>query len=361
MTTPHLFSEFRLKDVTLRNRIGVSPMCMYSSDDGMANDWHLVHLGQRAVGGAALVICEATAVTAGGRISPQDAGLWNDAQIEPLARINAFIAAHGAVPGIQLAHAGRKASTQRPWEGSGQVPDARGGWLPVAPSARAFRPESERVPHELGREEIAGIVDAFRRAAERARTAGYRWLELHGAHGYLAHQFLSPLSNARTDDYGGTFENRVRFVLEVTRAVRAAWPENLPLTWRISATDWVEGGWTPEDSVALAGRLKDEGVDLVDCSSGGNVPHAKIPVAPNYQVFLADRVRREAGIPTAAVGMITEAAQADAIIREGKADLVLLARELLRDPYWPLHAARALGCDAALQATVPPPYTRGFS
>ncbi len=360
MTTPHLFSEFRLKDVTLRNRIGVSPMCMYCSEDGMANDWHFVHLGSRAVGGAALVICEATAVTADGRISPQDAGLWNDAQIEPLARINRFITAYGAVPGIQLGHAGRKASTQRPWEGNGQVSEAQGGWLPVGPSARAFRPDSERAPHALSREEIAGIVDAFRVAAGRALTAGYRWLELHGAHGYLAHQFLSPLSNERTDEYGGSFENRVRFTREVTRAVRGVWPESLPLTWRISATDWVEGGWTPDDSVALAQEMKGEGVDLVDCSSGGNVPHAKIPVAPNYQVFLADRVRREAGMPTAAVGLITEAAQADAIIREGKADLVLLAREMLRDPYWPLHAARTLGQEAPLKAAVPPQYERGF-
>lgn len=360
MIIPHLFSEFRLKDVTLRNRIGVSPMCMYSSDDGLANDWHLVHLGARAVGGAALVICEATAVTAEGRISPHDAGLWNDSQIEPLARINQFIAAHGAVSGIQLAHAGRKASTRRPWESSGQVPEAEGGWLPVGPNATAFQPETERVPHALSREEIAGVVDAFRASAIRAAGAGYRWLELHGAHGYLAHEFLSPLSNARTDDYGGSFENRLRFTLEVTRAVRAVWPENLPLTWRISATDWVEGGWTPDDSVTLARRLKDEGVDLVDCSSGGNVPHAKIPVAPNYQVFLSERIRREAGIATAAVGLITEAAQADTIIREGKADLVLMAREFLRDPYWPLHAARALGQEDVLKTMVPPQYGRAL-
>lgn len=360
MITPHLFSEFRVKDVVLRNRIGVSPMCMYSSEDGVANEWHLVHLGSRAVGGAALVLCEATAVTPEGRISPHDAGLWNDAQIEPLARINRFIGAYGAVPGIQLAHAGRKASTQRPWEGSGQVPEAAGGWLPVGPGAVAFQPDRERTPHELNGEEIAGIVDAFRAATVRALAAGYRWLELHGAHGYLAHQFLSPLSNFRTDDYGGSFENRLRFTLEVTRAVRAVWPETLPLTWRISATDWIEGGWTPEDSVALAKRLKTEGVDLVDCSSGGNVPHAKIPVAPNYQVFLSERIRREAGMATAAVGLITEAGQADAIIREGKADLVLLAREFLRDPYWPLHAAKALGHDGVLKVAVPPQYQRSF-
>ncbi len=359
MTTSHLFSEFRLKDVTLRNRIGVSPMCMYSSDDGVANDWHLVHLGSRAVGGAGLVICEATAVTADGRITPQDAGLWNDAQIEPLARINRFIAAHGAVPGIQLAHAGRKASTGRPWEGGGQLLEDRGGWQTVGPSALAFE-EGERPPHALTREEIGAVVEAFRVGAERSLAAGYRWLELHGAHGYLAHEFLSPLSNRRDDEYGGSFENRIRFALEVTRTVKTAWPENLPLTWRISATDWVEGGWTPEDSVALARRFKEEGVDLIDCSSGANVPHVKIPVAPGYQVFLAEQVRRDAGMPTAAVGMITDAKQADAIIREGKADLVLLARELLRDPYWPLHAARGLGQTDFLKNHVPPQYARSF-
>ncbi len=360
MTTPHLFSPFRLKDVTLRNRIGVSPMCMYSSEDGMATDWHLVHLGARAVGGAGLVLCEATAVTADGRISPQDAGLWNDAQIEPLARINRFVSGQGAVPGIQLSHAGRKASTQRPWEGHGQVLESAGGWLPSGPSPLAFRPDTERTPHALSREEIAGIIKAFRASASRALAAGYRWLELHGAHGYLAHEFLSPLSNQRDDEYGGPFENRVRFVLELTRATRQVWPENLPLTWRISATDWTEGGWTPEDSVALARLLREEGVDLVDCSSGGNVPHASIPVAPDYQVFLSETVRREAGIPTAAVGMITEARQADAIIRAGKADLVLMAREFLRNPSWPLHAAQELGEKDALAALVPPQYARSF-
>ena len=358
MTTPHLFSEFRLKDITLRNRIGVSPMCMYSSEDGVANDWHLVHLGSRAVGGAGLVICEATAVTPEGRISPQDAGLWNDAQIEPLARVNRFIDAHGAVPGIQLAHAGRKASTQRPWEGHAQVPESAGGWLPAGPSALAFDPANERVPHALSREEIAGIVASFRAATVRAQTAGYRWVEIHAAHGYLAHEFLSPLSNQRTDEYGGSFENRLRFTLEVTRAVRSAWPENLPLTIRLSATDWIGGGWTPDDSVELARRLKDEGVDLFDCSSGGNVPHARIPVAPDYQVFLSEKLRREAGVATAAVGMITEAHQADAIIREGRADMGLLARELLRDPYWPVHAARALGAEEAFRGMTPPQYAR---
>ena len=326
----------------------------------MAGDWHLVHLGSRAVGGAGLVICEATAVTAAGRISPQDAGLWTDLQIEPLARINRFIEAHGAVPAIQLAHAGRKASTRRPWEGHGQVPEAAGGWLPAGPSALAFDPANERVPHELSREEIAGVVAAFRAAAVRARSAGYRWLEIHAAHGYLAHEFLSLLSNTRTDEYGGSFDNRIRFTLEVTRAIKSVWPESLPLTMRISATDWTEGGWTPEDSVELARRLKAEGVDLIDCSSGGNVPHARIPVAPDYQVFLSDKLRREAGVATAAVGMITEAQQADAIIREGRADLVLLAREFLRDPYWPLHAAKALGAVDVLERATPPQYARAI-
>ena len=359
MTTPHLFSEFRLKDVTLRNRIGVSPMCMYSSGDGQMNDWHLVHLGSRAVGGAALVICEATAVTADGRISPQDAGLWDDAQIEPLARINRFIAAHGAVPGVQLAHAGRKAGTRRPWEGSGQIPDDQGGWQTVGPSALAFG-EGERPPVALTEAGIGAVVEAFRAGTRRALAAGYRWLELHGAHGYLGHEFLSPLSNQRDDAYGGSFENRIRFTLEVTRAVRAVWPENLPLTWRISATDWTDGGWTPEDSVALARRFKEEGVDLIDCSSGGNVPHAKIPVGPGYQVFLSEQVRQDAGIPTAAVGMISDARQADAIIREGRADLVLLAREELRDPYWPFHAARELGQTDFIKTNVPPQYARSI-
>ncbi|MFO0579290.1 MAG: NADH:flavin oxidoreductase/NADH oxidase [Polyangia bacterium] len=361
MTDPtHLFSPFRVRDVTLRNRIGVSPMCQYSSQDGSATDWHFVHLGARAVGGAGLVLCEATAVTPEGRISPQDAGLWTDAHIAPLARINRFISEHGAVPGIQLAHAGRKASTQRPWEGRAQVPESDGGWLPVAPSAAAFRPDSERTPHALGRDEIAGLVRAFATAARRALQAGYRWLELHGAHGYLIHEFLSPLSNQRDDEYGGSFDNRARFALEVTRAVRAAWPERLPLAFRASATDWVEGGWSVDDTIELARRLRQEGVDLIDCSSGGNVPHASIPVGPGYQVPLSERVRREAGIATAAVGLITEPTHADELIRNGRADLVLLARSLLRDPNWPLHAAAALGHKDTLAALCPPQYQRAF-
>ena len=360
MTTSHLFSEFRLKDVILRNRIGVSPMCMYSSKDGVANDWHLVHLGSRAVGGAALVICEATAVCPDGRISPQDAGLWNDAQIEPLARINHFIAAHGAVPGIQLGHAGRKASTFRPWEGNGQVPESAGGWLPVGPGATAFRPEQERTPHALTRAEIAGIVENFCDAAGRALAAGYRWLELHGAHGYLAHQFLSPLSNTRTDEYGGSFENRLRFTLETTRAVRAVWPEGLPLTWRISATDWVEGGWTPEDSVALALRLQGGRGRPDRLLQRRQRPARKDSGGAQLPGVSVRAVRREAGIATAAVGLITEAAQADAIIREGQADLVLLGARCCAIRTGRCTRRSELGQENALKTSVPPPYQRGF-
>ncbi len=338
----HLFAPFTLKSITLRNRIGVSPMCMYSSEDGAANDWHLVHLGGLARGGAGLVIAEATAVSPEGRITPGDAGLWADEQIEPLARINRFMKAQGAVPGIQLAHAGRKAGAARPWEGGAHLADAAGGWTPVAPSAVAFGGGLNRVPHELTIAEIHALQEKFVAAAKRAVVAGYEWLELHGAHGYLTHQFLSPISNRRTDDYGGGFENRIRFLLETTHAVRAVWPENLPLTVRLSCTDWVEGGWTIDESVELARRLKAEGVDLIDCSSGGSANEAKIPVGAGYQVPFAERIRRESGVATAAVGMITDPMQADQIVRNGQADLVFLARELLRDPNWPLRAARAL-------------------
>jgi 2,4-dienoyl-CoA reductase-like NADH-dependent reductase (Old Yellow Enzyme family) len=353
----HLFDPFTLRNVTLRNRIGVSPMCQYSAEDGLANDWHLVHLGSRAVGGAGLVIAEATAVEPRGRISPQDLGLWSDAHIAPLARVAHFVAQQGAVAGIQLAHAGRKASTVRPWSGSGMVAPAQGGWPVVAPSAVPFHP-NDPAPHALSRAEIAGIVAAFRAATVRSVEAGFRWLEVHGAHGYLAHEFLSPLSNAREDEYGGSFENRIRFLLETVRAVRSAWPEDRPLAVRLSCTDWVEGGWTVEDSIALARRLAPEGVDLIDCSSGALVPGAKIPVAPGYQVPLAEAVRRGANIATAAVGLVTEPEHADEIVRAGRADLVLLARELLRDPYWPLRAATALGQTAA--RPVPPQYLRAF-
>ncbi|MEO6875532.1 MAG: NADH:flavin oxidoreductase/NADH oxidase [Opitutaceae bacterium] len=355
---PHLFEPLSIKSITLRNRIGVSPMCQYSSADGVANDWHVVHLGSRAIGGAALVIAEATAVSPEGRITPGDAGIWSDEHIEPLARINRFVKQHGAVPGIQIAHAGRKASAALPWAGGAHLADDAGGWTPVAPSALAFGGDLKRVPHALTVPEIKKVQADFVAAAKRSLAAGYEWLELHGAHGYLAHEFLSPFSNQRTDDYGGSFENRIRFLIELTRAVRAVWPENLPYTARLSCTDWTEGGWDIEQSIELARRLKAEGIDLIDCSSGGNVPAAKIPVSPGYQVQFAERIRREASIATAAVGMITEAKQADAIIQSGQADLVLLAREELRDPYWPAHAAKILGH----AAVVPPPkqYARAW-
>lgn len=337
-----LFDPFTLRGVALRNRVGVSPMCMYSSEDGFPSDWHLVHLGSRAVGGAGLVMTEATAVEARGRISPQDAGIWSDAHVDAYRRITTFIKEHGSVAGIQIAHAGRKASTLRPWQGSGGIADADGGWQPVAPTAEPFEP-SYRTPRALTVAEIADIRKAFGQAAARAHAAGFEWLEIHAAHGYLAHEFLSPLCNNRTDEYGGSFDNRIRFLIETTREVRRAWPENKPLAVRLSATDWKEGGWTIEDSIALSIRLKEEGVDLIDCSSGGIIPGVKIPVEPGYQVPLSTAVRHGADIATAAVGLITDPDQANAIIAEGKADTLLLARESLRDPYWPLHAAKALG------------------
>lgn len=355
---PHLFAPLTIQSVTLRNRIGVSPMCQYSSDDGVANDWHLVHLGARAVGGAGLVIAEATAVSPEGRITPGCAGIWADKHIEPLARINHFLKSQGAVPAIQLAHAGRKASASRPWEGDVHLADDAGGWPILAPSALAFGGGLEKVPRAMDEADIARVQHAFVAAADRALAAGYEWLELHAAHGYLGHEFLSPLTNQRSDRYGGSFDNRVRFLLETTRAVRAAWPERLPLGVRLSCADWVPGGWDIEQSVELAQRLKAEGVDLIDCSSGGLVPDARIPVGPGFQVPFAERIRREAGIATAAVGMITAAAHADEIIRNGRAELVLLARELLRDAEWPLRAARALGQTAALAP--PPQYARAW-
>src|SRR2546430_6430257 len=337
-----LFDPLPLGDVTLANRIAVSPMCQYSSVDGFASEWHLVHLGSRAVGGAGLVFTEATAVLPEGRISPQDLGIWDDAHVEPLARIVRFIDAQGATAGMQVAHAGRKASTWRPWEGQGTVPEAAGGWRRVvAPSAVPFAPHYP-MPQALDEREIAGIVRAFAAAARRACAAGFRVLEIHAAHGYLLHEFLSPLANRRTDRWGGAFENRVRIVEEVVTAVRDAWPESLPLLIRISATDWAVGGWDIEQSVALARRLQPLGVDLVDCSSGGMLPGASVPTGPGYQTPFAERIRREAGVRTGAVGMITTAAQAEEIIRTGQADLVLLARAMLRDPYWPLHAAQEL-------------------
>jgi 2,4-dienoyl-CoA reductase-like NADH-dependent reductase (Old Yellow Enzyme family) len=351
----HLFSPLRVRGVELRNRVGVSPMCQYSSHDGLANDWHLVHLGARAVGGAALVCTEAAAVAAEGRISPWDLGIWDDAHVEPLRRVTTFVAAHGAVPGIQLAHAGRKASTARPWEDRAPVPPERGGWEPVAPSALAFA-EGSLVPRELSAAEVERIPDAFAAAARRALRAGFRWIELHAAHGYLLHEFLSPLSNERTDAWGGSFAARARLVVEVVRALRAAVGEDVPVAVRLSATDWAPGGWSDVDTVALAPLLGAAGADLVDCSSGGLTPAQRIPLGPGYQVPFAEAVRRESGLLTAAVGLITEPEQADAIVRGGQADVVLLARELLREPYWPLHAARALGHDAP----VPDQYLRAY-
>jgi 2,4-dienoyl-CoA reductase-like NADH-dependent reductase (Old Yellow Enzyme family) len=336
-----LFQPFRQRSLTLRNRIVVSPMCQYSSVDGMPDDWHLVHLGSRAVGGAAVVFTEASAVSAEGRISPQDAGIWNDVQAEAWARIASFIAAQGAIPAMQLAHAGRKASTFAPWRGEGAVPLDAGGWPVVAPSALAFN-DIYPQPRALGADGIAKVVAEYRAAAQRALDAGFRIVEIHGAHGYLLHQFLSPLSNHRDDAYGGSFDNRSRIVREVIAAVREAWPEELPLWMRISATDWVDGGWDIEQSVELARMAGKAGVDLVDVSSGGLAPQQKIPAAPNYQVPFAARIREEAGIATAAVGLITEPQQADRIVADGEADVVMLAREMLRDPYFPRRAAKAL-------------------
>ena len=341
----HLFDPLKLRGVEFVNRIVVSPMCQYSCTDGFANDWHFVHLGSRAVGRAAAVIAEAAAITADSRISPQDLGIWKDAHIEPLRRIFSFIAEQGSVPGIQLAHAGRKASTNQPWNGGRPITPAEGGWTPIfAPSASPFA-EHYQVPQALTVAEIGAVVEAFAAAAGRAHAAGAKLIELHSAHGYLLHSFLSPLSNQRTDQYGGFFANRIRIVCEVVTAVRKVWPEQYPLWVRVSATDWTEGGWAPEESVELAKTLKLLGVDLIDCSSGGNVARAKIPVGPGYQVAFAEKIRREADIPTGAVGMITDPAQADQIIRSGQADVVILARQFLRDPYWPLLAAHALGHD----------------
>jgi 2,4-dienoyl-CoA reductase-like NADH-dependent reductase (Old Yellow Enzyme family) len=338
-----LFSPFQLRSIEFANRIGVSPMCQYSSIDGFASDWHLVHLGSRAQGGAGLVMLEAAAVTPEGRISPDDLGIWKEDHILGVMRIAEFVHSQGARAGMQLAHAGRKASTASPFNGHGLVLPADGGWQPVGPSAIAFAPAGYAVPTALDAAGIAAVVAAFREAARRALEAGFDFVEIHAAHGYLLHEFLSPLSNHRSDNYGGDFDNRIRLVLEVVDAVRSVWPERLPLFLRISATDWAEGGWDPDQSVALARNLSDRGVDLVDCSSGGNVADAKIPLAPGYQVGFAARIRREADIATAAVGLITEPAQANTIISEGEADFVFLARAELRDPYWPLHAAAALG------------------
>lgn len=339
---PHLFEPLPLRALTLANRILVSPMCQYSSVDGFSNDWHFVHLGTRAVGGAALVFTEASAVTADGRISPQDLGVYQNGHVNGLARIVDFIHAQGTLAGTQLAHAGRKGSTARPWEGGRAVLPSAGGWEPVGPTNEPFA-AGYPVPGALSVEHIAGIVDAFRQAAARALAAGFDVVEVHAAHGYLIHEFLSPLVNTRTDQYGGSFDNRVRLCLEIVQAIRGVWPDRLPVFVRLSSTDWKDGGWDIDQCVELARRLRALGVDLIDCSSGGAVPDAIIPLAPGYQVVFAERIRREAGIATGAVGLITESGQADAIIREERADCVLLARELLRDPYWPLRAARELG------------------
>ena len=322
-------------------------MCQYSSEDGFAADWHLVHLGSRAVGGAALVFTEAIAVEARGRISPQDLGIWKDEHIEMLARIAHFIEAQGAHAGTQLAHAGRKASTKRPWDGDGKVLPSEGGWIPVAPSALAFQ-ESYAEPTELTTNEISEIVGAFADAALRSFNAGFKVVEIHAAHGYLTHQFLSPLSNKRTDSYGGSFENRTRFLREVVSAVRKIWPESLPLFVRVSATDWVEGGWNIEETIELAKMLKPLGVDLIDTSTGGLVPNAKIPVGPLYQVPFAQQIRSAADILTGAVGMITSAQEAEGILAADQADMVFLAREELRSPYFPLHAAVELGTEPVM-------------
>lgn len=341
---PLLFTPLNQRSITLPNRIVVSPMCQYSSADGFASDWHVVHLGSRAIGGAGVVMTEAAAVSPDGRITPGDLGIWKDEHVPELRRITTFLREHGSVPAVQLAHAGRKASMTRPWERpSRTVPPSEGGWENVvAPSAERFAPEYP-LPHAMNRAAMDKVVADFAASAKRAERAGFLLAEVHAAHGYLAHEFLSPLSNHRGDNYGGSLENRARFPLEIVRAVRAAFPAELPVWVRVSAVDWVDGGLTIEDSVAFARLLKAEGVDLIDVSSGGNDPRQKITLGPGYQVEFAERIRREAGIATGAVGMITEAAQAEAIMREGQADVVLLAREFLRNPYWPIHASEELG------------------
>lgn len=340
-----LFSPLRLRDLSFRNRIFVSPMCQYSSEDGMPTDWHLVHLGSRASGGAGLVLMEATAVAPEGRISPRDMGIWSDEHGRALSRIASFVKSQGAAAGIQIAHAGRKASTQVPWIGTGRVASEEGGWQPVAPSPIIFGP-CYPIPRELDEAGIENVIEAFAAAARRAYDAGFDVLELHMAHGYLVHEFLSPLSNQRTDRFGGSFENRIRLALSIAERTREVWPAHLPLFVRISATDWVEGGWDLPQSIELSRRLRDLGVDLIDCSSGALVPNANIPEAPGYQVPFAEAIRKEAKIATGAVGLITTAEEAEEIVREGRADAVLLGRELLRDPYFPLRAAKALGASA---------------
>lgn len=344
LTVSQLFEPYRVRDLTLPNRIWVSPMCQYSATDGVPGDWHLVHLGQFATGGAGMILTEVAAISPEGRISPQDAGIWNDEQVAAWRRITDFLRAQGAVPGIQIGHAGRKGSSSRPWEPHGTVPAEEGGWTPAGPSAVAFGDYA--TPRELTTDEVAALPGQFAAAARRALTAGFAVLELHFAHGYLGHQFYSPLSNRRTDRYGGDFEGRTRILLEITEAVRAEVGETVPLFARLSATDWVEGGWTVEDSVRLAKLLGERGIDLVDASTGGNHPNPDIPLGPGYQVPFAEQIRAEAGIPTAAVGMITDPEHAEEIIASGAADAVFLARAMLRDPHWALRAAHVLGAEA---------------
>jgi 2,4-dienoyl-CoA reductase-like NADH-dependent reductase (Old Yellow Enzyme family) len=338
-----LFSAFTLRGVEFRNRVFVSPMCQYSSRDGMPNDWHLVHLGSRAVGGAALVMVEATSVSPEGRISPGDTGIWSDAHAAAFGPVAAFIKSQGAVPAIQLAHAGRKASTDVPWRGGKPLSESEGAWETLAPSAVAFG--RYPVPREMTAQDIEAVIRDFTEAARRSLEAGFEVAEIHMAHGYLLHEFLSALSNRREDEYGGSREARMRFPLRVAEAVRRVWPERLPVFVRISATDWAEGGWDLQQSIEFALRLKERGIDLIDCSSGGLVPGVQIPVEPGYQVPFAAAIRKEAGLPTGAVGMITDAHQAEQIISSGEADVVFLARAMLRDPYWALHAAKTLGAD----------------
>ncbi len=351
---PGLFDELTIKSITLRNRIGVSPMCQYSSTDGHANDWHLVHLGARAVGGAGLIIAEATAVEPEGRISPRCGGLWSDSQIEPLARITRFLKDQNTVPGIQLAHAGRKGSAARPWEGDHHLKEEEGGWQTLGPSPVAFGEKLWKVPKEMSVDEIKQVQESFASAAIRAVESGYEWIELHAAHGYLCHNFYSPLSNKRSDHYGGSFSNRVRFTVETVQGIRRVWPEKFPFAVRLSSTDWVEGGWTLEETVELAKILKFEGVDLIDCSSGFNSPDHKVyPFGPGWQVHFARAVRERADVLTAAVGLITEPIQANEIIAEGKADIVLMGREMLRNPHWAFKAAKELGVNVKKLAPAP--------
>lgn len=339
-----LLSPLQIKGIILKNRIAISPMCQYSSKDGFANNFHLVHLGSRAIGGSGLIIQEATAVSPEGRITPGDMGLWDDKQIVKLKEIVHFIHEYGSVAGIQLAHAGRKASCAIPWEGGKQIHQNAGGWKTVSASAIPFHPEDD-APKAMDADEIKKVVNDFKLAAQRALLAGYKIIEIHAAHGYLIHQFFSPLCNQRTDKYGGSFENRIRLVLEIVDAIQAVWPENLPLFVRISATDYVDGGWNLEDSIKLASILKTKGVDLVDCSSGGMLPHAKIPFGPGYQVPFAEQIKKQAGIKTGAVGLITEAKHAEEILANGQADIILIARASLRNPYFALHAAHELADD----------------